>query len=334
MERSFQADPRTGGECPLLWRAPPLRWSRNKRGLSPFSAGPTPQPPAPNPQPPVQYWGAFTEGFGQPPQWPPGRGKKIFAYVRPFPALPALLTILNSLPNPSLLYIPELDPRLRDQCRSPTVRFADAPLEMGHVARECDVAIINGTHATAAAMLLAGRPALHIPVHLEQALNAVAIERLGAGIGAQTRTATKSRARCEDYLSPTATTMPPNLSPPATTISIWTFTSSGLSNGLRNWHLVRRHPDPSLVSRTARLFRAHNSVPETFVSSSNFSSPKPTIKINRSDPFFRLTLFSVRRPDRDCSARSRRSATASLCRSSRPRAMSHRPRHCPMQVQS
>ena len=48
--------------------------------------------------------------------------------------------------------------------------------------RECDIAILNGTHATTVAMLLAGKPALHIPIFLEQAINARAAERLGAAI--------------------------------------------------------------------------------------------------------------------------------------------------------
>ena len=53
---------------------------------------------------------------------------------------------------------------------------------MERAARECDLAILNGTHATTAAMLLAGKPALHIPIYLEQAINAAAAERLGAAI--------------------------------------------------------------------------------------------------------------------------------------------------------
>ena len=105
------------------------------------------------------YWGGWNAGFGQPPDWPHGRGKRIFAYLKPFPALGELLHMLNGLPTPTLIYSPGLDPRLRTACRSPTVRFTDAPIEMARAARECDLAILNGTHATTVAMLLAGKPA-------------------------------------------------------------------------------------------------------------------------------------------------------------------------------
>jgi UDP:flavonoid glycosyltransferase YjiC (YdhE family) len=128
------------------------------------------------------YWGGWSAGIGEPPNWPHGRGKRIFAYLKPFPAVGQLLSTLNGLPNPSLIYAPGLDPRLRAECRNPTVRFTDAPVEMSHAAKESDLAILNGTHATTAAMLLAGKPALHIPIFLEQAINAKAAERLGAAV--------------------------------------------------------------------------------------------------------------------------------------------------------
>jgi UDP:flavonoid glycosyltransferase YjiC (YdhE family) len=72
--------------------------------------------------------------------------------------------------------------RRGEQYRNPTLRFAEAPVEMQQVARECDLAILNGTHATTVAMLLAGKPALHIPIFLEQAINARAADRLGAAL--------------------------------------------------------------------------------------------------------------------------------------------------------
>jgi hypothetical protein len=128
------------------------------------------------------YRGIWSAGMGEPPNWPPGRGRRIFAYLKSFPALPQLLATLNGLPNPSLVYCPGIDRRLREQFRNPTLRFTDAPVEMSQVARDCDLAILNGTHATTVAMLLSGKPALHIPIFLEQAINARAAERAGAAI--------------------------------------------------------------------------------------------------------------------------------------------------------
>jgi UDP:flavonoid glycosyltransferase YjiC (YdhE family) len=123
-------------------------------------------------------WGG---GAGKPPQWPPGNGAKIFAYLKPFPALPQLLDKLFVLLNPAIVYMPGVDDRVKHQFRCPNVQFADEPLEMNRVIRECDLAILNGTYA-AIVMLRAGKPVLQLPIYLEQATNAVAIERLGAGI--------------------------------------------------------------------------------------------------------------------------------------------------------
>jgi UDP:flavonoid glycosyltransferase YjiC (YdhE family) len=130
----------------------------------------------------AEYFGMWSACMGQPPQWPPGEGRKVFGYLKPFPELHQLLHALCRLPNPIILYVPGIDPRLREQFQSQHVRYADGPVEMAQVARECDLAILNGTFASTTAMLLAGKPALHIPIFLEQAMNALAVERLGAGI--------------------------------------------------------------------------------------------------------------------------------------------------------
>ncbi len=51
-------------------------------------------------------------------------------------------------------------------------------------ARECDLAILNGTHGSTVLTLLAGKPMLQLPLMLEQQLNARATVRLGAGASA------------------------------------------------------------------------------------------------------------------------------------------------------
>jgi len=132
----------------------------------------------------AEYLGIWSAKMGDPPRWPDGVGRKVFAYLKPFPALPQLLHELSRLANPILIYAPGIDPRLLAQFKSERVRYADLPLEMEQVARECDVAILNGTFASTSAMLLAGKPALHIPIFLEQATNSRAVERLGASITA------------------------------------------------------------------------------------------------------------------------------------------------------
>ncbi len=128
------------------------------------------------------YFGIWPGPEGAFPEWPNAVGKRIFAYLHPFPDLPNLLGYFNQLRCPTLAYVPRMDPTLKVQFESPTLRFAPERLDLAAVGSTCDLAVINPGHATTASLLLAGRPQLHIPIHLEQHLNARNVERLGAGL--------------------------------------------------------------------------------------------------------------------------------------------------------
>jgi len=118
------------------------------------------------------------------PEWPEGPGKRVFAYLRCFPALPRLLALLDELKVPTIVCAEGIDPKLRQRFDSEALRFEDRLLDLAEVGRHCDLAILNGNHGTTAAMLLAGKPVLQVPINLEQTLNSIAVERLGAGLGA------------------------------------------------------------------------------------------------------------------------------------------------------
>ncbi len=132
----------------------------------------------------ARYWGAWSSGFGKPPVWPPGAGKRIYAYLKPFPELPKLLELLASSGLPTIIYCDGIAPEVQRQYQAPHVRFENEPLDMDRVGRECDLAILNANHGTAVQILLAGKPSLQIPIHVEQSLLANAILRMGAGLGA------------------------------------------------------------------------------------------------------------------------------------------------------
>ncbi|HUT10128.1 MAG TPA: hypothetical protein VMY42_06500 [Thermoguttaceae bacterium] len=132
-----------------------------------------------------QYWGVWPLAGGQPPSWPKGKGKRLFAYLKSFPALPRLLALLNELRCPTLVYSEENDPRLRKRFQSATLRFANQRVDPSLVCAQCDLAILNGGHGTTASMLMAGKPILQLPIYLEQKLNAAATIRLGAGLSAR-----------------------------------------------------------------------------------------------------------------------------------------------------
>lgn len=132
----------------------------------------------------AEYWGAWPNIDGKVPIWPAAKGKKVYAYLKSFPALPRLLTFLNRLESSTVVCVDGIDPKLQRRFQSTTLRFENEPLDLSQVGKHCDLAILNGTHGTTVSMLLAGKPTLHIPITLEQALVSNAVVRLGAGLSA------------------------------------------------------------------------------------------------------------------------------------------------------
>jgi UDP:flavonoid glycosyltransferase YjiC (YdhE family) len=130
------------------------------------------------------YWGPVPAPEGIKPEWPSTKGKRVFVYLRRFGTLPALLETLKDSHQPTLLYISDLPADVRRNYACESLRFAAQPLDMETVAQQCDLAIVHGGHGASAAMLLAGKPLLLLPVHLEMLLNAQAVTRLGAGLTA------------------------------------------------------------------------------------------------------------------------------------------------------
>jgi hypothetical protein len=149
----------------------------------------------------AKYWGAWSIGFGKPPEWPAGSGKKVYAYLKPFRELPVLLAELRKAGCPTVIYCDGVPQQLRGEFQCPTIRFEDEPLDMNRVSQECDLAILNGNHGTTVQILLAGKPSLQIPVHVEQSLLINALIRLGAALGAAPDSASGIQRQLEILLT-------------------------------------------------------------------------------------------------------------------------------------
>jgi UDP:flavonoid glycosyltransferase YjiC (YdhE family) len=148
----------------------------------------------------MRYWGPCNRTTGVSPRWPDGSGKRIYAYVKPFPALPELLERLAQLGHPALITSDGVARELQSRYASPTMRFETQPLDHHKVAVECDLAILNANHGTLAHMLLAGKPTLNIPLFLEQGLLARKVRRIGAGVDAAKTDAEQVRAALDTLL--------------------------------------------------------------------------------------------------------------------------------------
>jgi glycosyltransferase involved in cell wall biosynthesis/UDP:flavonoid glycosyltransferase YjiC (YdhE family) len=126
---------------------------------------------------PPRYWGAVLPTGGDVPQWPGGEGRRVFAYLKPFAGLDALLSLLAAHGSPVVAYV---DGGAATATDAPNIRVASGRLDMARASRECDVAILHAGQGATAAVLLAGKPILQIPLVLEQRLTAQATARLGA----------------------------------------------------------------------------------------------------------------------------------------------------------
>lgn len=128
------------------------------------------------------YWGVPPGPKGAVPRWPEGEGKRIFLYGQPFPSLPQVLADLDKSGHRSLVYIPKLTPEERQGLQSQRMHVADTLLDMTAVSRECDCAVMTNGHGTATAMLLAGKPVLILPQHLEMLLIGESVKAHGVGL--------------------------------------------------------------------------------------------------------------------------------------------------------
>lgn len=128
------------------------------------------------------YWGLPVEKPGVRVEWPASDRRRVFAYLKPFDAIGTLLDLLNQLQLPSMVACDGLSDELRKKYASPTLAFAPPNIDLVQMANECHFAITNANHTTTCRFLLAGKPVMMIPLHLEQELVANAVVRLGAGV--------------------------------------------------------------------------------------------------------------------------------------------------------
>ncbi|MCP4768230.1 MAG: hypothetical protein GY875_18415 [Gammaproteobacteria bacterium] len=118
---------------------------------------------------------------GESPLWPAGQGSKIFAYLKPHKDLVKLLELIRRTGLPTLIKGDQLPESIEQQCSGPTIRFADRLQNMAEVGEQCDLGITNGS-VSATQFLLAGKPVLMIPLHIEQLISSKAIAGMGCGI--------------------------------------------------------------------------------------------------------------------------------------------------------
>lgn len=134
----------------------------------------------------AQWYGpTFLPQAGAAPHWPAGAGAPVFAYLKSgHPDHAAVLQALVDEGCRVLCYMPEVAGGMAPPVRSPLLHYAAGPVSLQSAMREAALCVCHGGEATLAQSLLAGVPALLLPMQTEQFLAARRLQQGGAGVNA------------------------------------------------------------------------------------------------------------------------------------------------------
>ncbi|PKO84790.1 MAG: UDP-glucuronosyltransferase [Betaproteobacteria bacterium HGW-Betaproteobacteria-11] len=132
---------------------------------------------------PARYWGTLPAAVAAAPVWPDTSGPRVFAYLRPESAhFVAALEALHASSASVLIFAPGAAPAVIARFGAAHLAFATAPVDLNLVARQADAGVTYASPAATIAFLLAGKPVLMLPGHLEQFLFAQRVVEMGAGL--------------------------------------------------------------------------------------------------------------------------------------------------------
>jgi len=132
---------------------------------------------------PARYWGMLPAAVAEDSIWPVAPGPRVFSYLRPeTPHVEAALQALHELRGSVLIYAPGLAIDLPQRYAAPHIAFSPTPVDLNKVAHQADAGLTYASAAATVAFLMAGKPVLMIPGHLEQFLFARRVAEMGAGL--------------------------------------------------------------------------------------------------------------------------------------------------------
>jgi hypothetical protein len=115
--------------------------------------------------------------------WPEGTGPRILVVIdATYWDLGPLLGFLGTLGLPVLASVRDVTPGEVQRHRTATLAITGRPLDLAALLPECDVLIGNGSLNVLHATLLAGKPILILPLHLEQVITGLRAAKLGVAM--------------------------------------------------------------------------------------------------------------------------------------------------------
>lgn len=115
----------------------------------------------------VRYLGANVPSDGEDPVWPASGKQKVFAYLKPFPAIEQFLQSVKDMDLSLLMLADRVDPAILKRHQGDNIRFVSQRQNMRSLMQQADLLAFNGNHGSAAAALLAAVPMLCFPLHQE-----------------------------------------------------------------------------------------------------------------------------------------------------------------------
>ncbi len=129
------------------------------------------------------YWGSLPYfGNGQSVVWSGATAPKWFVYVRQqAPHHVAVLEALMASGHQASVYFPDVPEALLPRFLGSGVQISRQPLDLQQMTQDVDAAVCYSSVQTTTAFLLAGKPVLLLPWHLEQFMLAMRVRDMGCG---------------------------------------------------------------------------------------------------------------------------------------------------------
>jgi hypothetical protein len=134
------------------------------------------------PRPNATYWGIPNDSQGTRPAWPPAAGPKLFAYLHADATLPGVINAIRNFKLPTMIFLGSRGQEQLNGFANDYIHITSELVDLAWVAQEAAVGILNGSHGSTAAFLLAGKPILQLPIQLEQYLGAKRSVDFGAAL--------------------------------------------------------------------------------------------------------------------------------------------------------
>lgn len=119
---------------------------------------------------------------GAEPEWPAGKGQKVFALIRSSRGAEKLLEGFKASGQPVLAMVPRLPKEVADKFEGGNVKLASGKFDVARAIAASDVVVVHGAHGSVIGALRHGKPVLVLPLNTEHRLVGARVVEQGCGV--------------------------------------------------------------------------------------------------------------------------------------------------------